>query len=87
MRVKKDIQRAIEVRMSNENIPLQEKRFALIRSTLVGIGVEDAQIVPFMTNRSPHTIILRVFDVPEEGVTEYTTSLDGTKETVYYRKW
>lgn len=87
LRVKKDIQRAIEVRMSNENIPLQEKRFALIRSTLVGIGVEDAQIVPFMTNRSPHTIILRVFDVPEEGVTEYTTSLDGTKETVYYRKW
>lgn len=87
LRVKKDIQRAVEVRMSNENIPLQEKRFALIRSTLVGVGVDDAQIVPFMTNRSPHTIILRVFDVPEEGVTEYTTSLDGTKETVYYRKW
>ena len=87
LRVKKDIQRAIEVRMSNENIALQEKRFALIRSTLVGVGVNDAQIVPFMTNRSPHTIILRIFDVPEEGVTEYTTSLDGTKETLYYRKW
>ena len=87
LRVKKDIQRAIEVRMSNENIPLQEKRFALIRSTLVGVGVDDAQIVPFMTNRSPHTIILRMFDVPEEGVTEYTTSLDGMKETLYYRKW
>ncbi len=87
LRVKKDIQRAIEVRMSNENLPLQEKRFAIIRSTLVGVGVDDAQIVPFMTNRSPHTIILRTFDVPEEGVTEYTTSLDGMKETLYYRKW
>lgn len=85
--VKQDIQRAIEVRMSTENLPLQEKRFALIRSTLVGAGVEDDQIVPFITNRSPHTIVLRSFEVPEEGVTEYTTSVDGMKEELYYRKW
>lgn len=86
-RVKKDIQRAIEVRMSSENFPLQEKRFALIRSTLVGVGVQDAQILPVVSDRTPHTIVLKTLDIPEEGLSSYETSVNGVKEQLYYRRW
>lgn len=87
VRVKKDIQRAIEVRMSSENFPLQEKRFALIRSTLVGVGVQDAQILPVVSDRTPHTIVLKTLDIPEEGLSSYETSVNGVKEQLYYRRW
>ena len=86
-RAKKDIQNAVEVRMSNTNPALQEKRFALIRSTLVGAGMEDVQILPVMTDRTPHTIVLRMIVLPEEGYTEYTSDNGGIKERLYYRKW
>lgn len=86
-RAKKDIQNAVEVRMSNTNPALQEKRFALIRSTLVGAGMEDVQILPVMTDRTPHTIVLRLIVLPEEGYTEYTSDNGGIKERLYYRKW
>lgn len=86
-RAKKDIQSAVEVRMSNTNPVLQEKRFALIRSTLVGAGMSDVQILPVMTDRTPHTIVLRMLDLPEEGISEYTTSEGGIKERLYYKQW
>lgn len=84
---KKDIQRAVEVRMSNQDYSLQEKRFALIRSTLVGAGMVDEQIIPVMTDRTPHTVVLRMFDLPEEGIVEYTSSDGGIKEQLYYKQW
>lgn len=86
-RAKKDIQSAVEVRMSNQETGIQEKRFALIRSALVGAGMEDAQIIPVVTNRTPHTIVLRLFDMPEEGYEEYTSSGSGVEERLYYRQW
>lgn len=87
MRVKKDIQHAIEVRMSSENFPLQEKRFALIRSTLIGVGVQDTQILPVVSDRTPHTIVLKTLDIPEEGLSSYETSVNGVTEKMYYRRW
>ena len=86
-RAKKDIQNAVEVRMSNIDPDLQEKRFALIHSTLTGVGMEDVQIIPLMTDRTPHTIVLRMIVLPEEGYTEYTTESGGIKERFYYKKW
>lgn len=86
-RAKKDIQNAVEIRMSNTNPALQEKRFALIHSTLTGAGMEDVQILPVMTDRTPHTIVLRMIVLPEEGYTEYTSDNGGIKERLYYRKW
>lgn len=86
-RAKKDIQNAVEVRMSNIDPDLQEKRFALIRSTLTGVGMEDVQIIPVMTDRTPHTIVLRMIVLPEEGYTEYTSENGGVQERLYYKKW
>lgn len=86
-RAKKDIQNAVEVRMSDIDPDLQEKRFALIHSTLTGIGMEDVQIIPVMTDRTPHTIVLRMIVLPEEGYTEYTSENGGVKERLYYKKW
>lgn len=86
-RAKKDIQNAVEVRMSNIDPDLQEKRFALIRSTLIGVGMEEVQIIPVMTDRTPHTIVLRMIVLPEEGYTEYTSENGGIKERLYYKKW
>ncbi len=86
-RAKKDIQRGIEVRMSNQIRDIQEKRFAIIRSILLGTGMEPTQLFPVMTNRTPHTIVLRAFDIPEEGYEEYTSSGDGVEERIYYRQW
>lgn len=86
-RAKKDIQNAVEVRMSNIDPDLQEKRFALIRSTLTGVGMEDVQIIPVITDRTPHTIVLRMIVLPEEGYTEYTSENGGIQERLYYRKW
>lgn len=86
-RAKKDIQNAVEVRMSNLDPDLQEKRFALIHSTLTGVGMEDVQIIPVMTDRTPHTIVLRMIVLPEEGYTEYTSENGGIKERLYYKKW
>lgn len=86
-RAKKDIQNAVEVRMSNIDPDLQEKRFALIRSTLTGVGMEDVQIIPVMTDRTPHTIVLRMIVLPEEGYTEYTSENGGIQERLYYKKW
>lgn len=87
LRVKNDIQNAVEVRMSNESPTLQEKRFAIIRSTLTGVGVEDVQIIPVMTDRTPHTIVLRMIVLPEEGYAEYTSENGGVKERLYYKQW
>lgn len=86
-RAKKDIQNAVEVRMSNIDPDLQEKRFALIRSTLTGVGMEDVQIIPVITDRTPHTIVLRMIVLPEEGYTEYTSENGGIQERLYYKKW
>ena len=86
-KAKKDIQNAIEVRMSTTDPALQNKRFALIRSTLLGVGVEDVQIIPVSTDRTPHTIVLRMIVLPEEGYTEYTTEFNGVKERLYYKQW
>lgn len=86
-RAKKDIQNAVEIRMSNIDPDLQEKRFALIRSTLTGVGMEDVQIIPVMTDRTPHTIVLRMIVLPEEGYTEYTSENGGVQERLYYKKW
>ncbi len=86
-RAKKDIQNAVEVRMSNINPDLQEKRFALIHSILTGVGMEDVQIIPVMTDRTPHTIVLRMIVLPEEGYTEYTSDNGGIQERMYYKKW
>lgn len=85
--VKSDIQKAIEVRMSSTSPALQEKRFAIIRSILIGVGVNDVQIVPLLTDRTPHTIVLRTYQIPDEEVAEYTTSTDGIKASLYYKKW
>lgn len=87
LRVKNDIQNAVEIRMSNTNPTLQEKRFAIIYSTLTGVGVEDVQIIPVMTDRTPHTIVLRMIVLPEEGYTEYTSDNGGIKERLYYKQW
>ncbi len=86
-RAKKDIQNAVEVRMSNIDPDLQEERFALIHSTLTGVGMEDVQVIPVLTDRTPHTIVLRMIVLPEEGYTEYTTEAGGIKERLYYKKW
>ena len=86
-RAKKDIQNAVEVRMSNKEPALQEKRFLMIRNTLLGSGMEDVQILPVMTDRTPHTIVLRTVVLPEEGYTEYTTESYGVKERRYYKQW
>lgn len=86
-RAKKDIQRGIEVRMSNQIRDIQEKRFAIIRSILLGTGMEPTQLFPVMTNRTPHTIVLRAFDIPEEGYEEYTSSGNGVEERIYFRQW
>lgn len=86
-KAKKDIQNAVEVRMSNIDPDLQEKRFALIHSTLTGVGMEDVQVIPVMTDRTPHTIVLRMIVLPEEGYTEYTSENGGIKERLYYKKW
>ena len=59
-RAKLDIQNAIEVRMSNLDQEIQEKRFALIRSALLGVGLQEVQIIPVVTDRTPHTIVLRM---------------------------
>lgn len=85
--VKSDIQKAIEVRMSSTSPALQEKRFAIIRSILIGVGVDEVQIVPLLTDRTPHTIVLRTYQIPDEEVAEYTTSTDGVKASLYYKKW
>ena len=84
---KKDIQNAVEIRMSNVNPDLQSKRFSLIRSTLLGAGIEDVQILPVITDRTPHTIVLRLIALPEEGFAEYTTDKNGVKEHLYYKQW
>ncbi len=86
-RAKKDIQSAVEVRMSAKDQDIQEKRFALIRSALVGAGMEDEQVVPVLTDRTPHTIVLRLYTRPEEGYEEYTSSGSGVEERMYYRQW
>ena len=86
-KAKKDIQNAVEVRMSNINSALQNKRFAIIRNTLLGVGMEDVQIIPVVTDRTPHTIVLRMITLPEEGYTEYTTESNGIKERLYYKQW
>lgn len=86
-RAKKDIQRGIEVRMSNQIRDIQEKRFAIIRSILLGTGMEPTQLFPVMTNRTPHTIVLRAFDIPEEGYEEYTSSGNGVEERIYFKQW
>lgn len=86
-RAKKDIQNAVEVRMSNTDSALQSKRFAIIRSTLIGVGMNEVQIIPVMTDRTPHTIVLRTIVLPEEGYTEYTTENSGIKERRYYKQW
>ena len=86
-RAKKDIQRGIEIRMSHHTPELQEKRFALIRSILLGTGMEPTQLFPVMTDRTPHTIVLRAFDIPEEGYEEYTSAGDGVEERIYFRQW
>ncbi|MCQ2914502.1 MAG: hypothetical protein MJ247_04845 [Alphaproteobacteria bacterium] len=85
--IKGDIQKAIEVRMSNEDVDLQEKRFALIRSTLIGIGIEDVQVVPLLTDRTPHKIVLKVFKIPEEGVAEMQMTSQGVREKYRYNQW
>ncbi|MBR4127087.1 MAG: hypothetical protein IKR09_05905 [Alphaproteobacteria bacterium] len=86
-KAKKDIQNAVEVRMSNINPALQNKRFAIIRNTLLGVGMEEVQIIPVVTDRTPHTIVLRMITLPEEGYTEYTTESNGIKERLYYKQW
>lgn len=86
-RAKKDIQNAVEVRMSTTDPDIQEKRFALIHSILTGVGMEDVQVIPVMTNRTPHTIVLRMIVLPEEGYTEYTSEAGGIKERFYYKQW
>lgn len=86
-RAKKDIQNAVEVRMSNTDPALQQKRFLMIRNTLLGAGMNDVQILPVMTDRTPHTIVLRTIVLPEEGYTEYTTESNGVKERLYYKQW
>lgn len=86
-KAKKDIQNAVEVRMSNMDPTLQNKRFAIIRSTLIGVGMENVQIIPVMTDRTPHTVVLRMIVLPEEGYTEYTTENSGVKERLYYKQW
>lgn len=86
-RAKKDIQRGIEVRMSNQIREIQEKRFAIIRSILLGAGMQPTQLFPVMSNRTPHTIVLRAFDIPEEGYEEYTSAGDGVEERIYYKQW
>ncbi|MBR1777659.1 MAG: hypothetical protein IJ752_03630 [Alphaproteobacteria bacterium] len=87
LKAKKDIQNAVEVRMSNMDPALQNKRFAMIRNTLIGTGLEEVQILPVMTDRTPHTIVLRMIVLPEEGYTEYTTENGGVKERLYYKQW
>ena len=86
-KAKKDIQNAIEVRMSTVDPELQDKRFAIIRNTLLGVGVEEVQILPVSTDRTPHSIVLRMIVLPEEGYTEYTTESNGIKERLYYKQW
>ena len=86
-KAKKDIQNAVEVRMSNTDPVLQSKRFAMIRNTLIGTGLEDIQIVPIATDRTSHTIVLRMIVLPEEGYAEYTTEHNGIKERMYYKQW
>ena len=87
LKAKKDIQNAVEVRMSNIEPALQNKRFAIIRNALIGTGLEEVQIMPVMTDRTPHTIVLRMIVLPEEGYTEYTTENGGIKERLYYKQW
>ena len=86
-KAKKDIQNAVEVRMSNTDSALQSKRFAIIRNTLTGVGMESVQIIPVITDRTPHTVVLRMIVLPEEGYTEYTTETNGIQERVYYKQW
>ncbi len=86
-KAKKDIQNAVEVRMSSVDLEVQEKRFAIIHSILTGVGMEDVQIIPIITDRTPHTIVLRMIVLPEEGYTEYTSEEGGIKERIYYRQW
>lgn len=86
-RAKKDIQNAVEIRMSTTDSDLQKKRFSLIRNILTGTGVEEAQIIPVITDRTPHTIVLRMLALPEEGLTEYTTENNGIREQLYYKQW
>lgn len=86
-KAKKDIQNAVEVRMSNIDPALQNKRFSIIRSTLLGVGMEEVQIIPVTTDRTPHTIVLRMIVLPEEGYTEYTSKNNGIQERLYYKQW
>lgn len=49
--------------------------------------MEDVQIIPVITDRTPHTIVLRMIVLPEEGYTEYTSENGGIQERLYYKKW
>ena len=84
---RENIQKRIEIRVSFEDVAVQKKRLTMIRNLLTGEGVENEQIVVLQTDRSPETIVLRVFTVKDEAYEMQSTWLNGKEERLYYKKW
>ena len=56
----------IEIRMSTENQPLQEKRLKLIEQVMVQNGLSWHQLRVVWAQRNPHSVMLRYVDRADE---------------------
>ena len=86
-RAQNDIQKRIEVRISQADPAIQVQRLAIIRNIITGEGVADEQIVVLKTDRSPETMVLRTFVIRDEAYETQASWLNGKEERLYYRKW
>lgn len=55
----------VEVRVSHQNAPLQDKRLLLIQNTLKGVGLSAHQINIIFVERPQDTILLRAISKPQ----------------------
>lgn len=84
---KKSVQKAVEVRMSGNNLDLQSRRFALIKGALLNYGLAPRQIRFVLTDRNPNTIVLRTITLPEEQEVFYNRNSNGKVTQQIIRKW
>ncbi len=84
---KQSMQKAVEVRMSANDIDLQSRRFALIKGALLSNGLLARQIRFVMTDRDPDTIVLRTIELPDEQEVIYTYRNGRSNVPQIIRKW
>ncbi len=84
---KQAMQKAVEIRMSAENLDLQSRRFALIKGALLSNGLSARQIRFVLTDRDPNTIVLRTITLPDEKEVVYMRQNGKSVSPQIIRKW